>query len=139
MTASVVLFALVPSGGYLALWAKGGAASTAGFLLSGGITALAMVQGVRAARSHDFAAHRRYAAHVLAQLSVAVTSRALLWIFDGAGFDPESVYIAALWVPVVGSALAAEIATSPVRRRPRGSGRNDDAVREALLARDPAR
>src|SRR6185369_11597026 len=81
-TAAVVLLALVPSGSYLALFAKGGIASTLGFLLSGAIVAAAMVQGVREARARRFAAHRRLVLHVLAQLSVAVTSRAILVGFD---------------------------------------------------------
>jgi uncharacterized membrane protein len=110
VTALVVLSALVPSGCYLALWAKG-AASTAGFLLSAGITAIAMAQGVHAARARDFAAHRRCMGHVLAQLSVAVASRALLVLFDRAGVDPESAYVVALWAPVIGSALVAELVT----------------------------
>lgn len=139
VTGVVVMFALVPSGCYLALWAKGAAASTAGFLLSGGITGFAMVQGVRAARSRDFAAHRRWSAHVLAQLSVAVTSRAMLVLFDRAGVDPELAYIAALWLPVAGSAFAAELVTSPIHRRKRGDRRKDDAVRVQLLVRGPAR
>jgi hypothetical protein len=129
ITGLAVLFALVPSGAYLALWAKGGVPSTAGFLLSGAIAAFAMVQGVRAARARDFVAHRRCAAHVLAQLSVAVTSRVLLLWFDRAELDPEIAYIAALWVPVVASALVAELTT----------GRNPHALRIPVLARDPAR
>src|SRR5689334_12994807 len=55
-TAAVVLFALVPTGSYLALFAKGGVPSTAGFLLSGAIVAVAMVQAVREARARRFAA-----------------------------------------------------------------------------------
>jgi len=78
-------------------------------------------------------------AHVLAQLSVAVTSRAMLVLFDFAGVGPEPAYIAALWVPVIASALAAELATSPIRRRTRGNRRNDDADRVHLLVRGPAR
>jgi len=139
LTGAVVLLALVPSGGYLAFWAKGGAPSTAGFLSSGGIAAFAMVQGVRAARARDYVVHRRCMAHVLAQLSVAVTSRAMLVLFDFAGVGPEPAYIAALWVPVIASALAAELATSPIRRRTRGNRRNDDADRVHLLVRGPAR
>jgi hypothetical protein len=108
-TATVVLLALVPSGSYLALFAKGGVLSTAGFLLSGAIVAVAMVQGVREARARRFAAHRRCVLHVLAQLSVAVTSRAMLVGFDAIGFDPEPAYLIALWLPVAASALAVEL------------------------------
>jgi uncharacterized membrane protein len=130
-TGIVVLFALVPSGVYLALFAKGGAPSTVGFWLSAAITAVAIVQAVRTARARDFAAHRRWSSHVLAQLSVAVSSRALLVLFDRAGVHPELAYITALWVPVVGSAVAAELLTSPRRNR--------HAVRVSVLAHGPVR
>jgi uncharacterized membrane protein len=139
VTGVAVLVALVPSGCYLALWAKGGAPSTAGFLLSGAIAAIAMVRGVRTARARDIVGHRRWMAHVLAQLSVAVTSRAMLIAFDRASVDPERAYIAALWLPVVGSALVAELVTTPVRRRRKGDRRNDDALRVPVLVRDSAR
>ena len=108
VTAFVVVLALVPSGAYLALFAKGGAPAAAGFLLSGAIAATAMVQAVRAARARRFADHRRFALHVLAQLSVAVTSRTMLFAFDAAGFDPDRAYLIALWLPVAASALAVE-------------------------------
>ena len=107
--AAVVLLALVPSGSYLALFAKGGLASTAGFLVSGAIAAAAMVQAIREACARHFEAHRRYALHVLGQLSVAVTSRAMLFGFDALAFDPERAYLIALWLPVVASALAVEL------------------------------
>ena len=107
--AAVVLLALVPSGSYLALFAKGGLASTAGFLVSGAIAAAAMVQAVREARARRFEAHQRYALHVLGQLSVAVTSRAMLFGFDTLAFNPERAYLIALWLPVLSSALAVEL------------------------------
>src|ERR1043165_3993708 len=78
----VVLFALVPSGAYMAFFAKGGLPSTVGFLLSGAIVAVAMVAGVVTARRKRFVQHRRAMLQVLAQLSVAVTSRAMLVVGD---------------------------------------------------------
>jgi hypothetical protein len=105
---AVVLLALVPSGAWLALFAKGGVASTAGFLLSGAIASAAMVQGILHARAGRFADHRRCVLHVVAQLSVAVTSRAMLVGLDFAGLDPDRAYILALWLPVAASALMAE-------------------------------
>ena len=114
-TGAVVLAALVPSGLYLSLFAKGGAPATAGFALSGLIVALAMVQGIRRARAKDFVGHRRCALHVLAQLSVAVTSRALLYLLDLAGIDPDAAYLFALWMPVLASAGFVEVYVS---RRP---------------------
>jgi hypothetical protein len=109
---TLVLGALVPSGLYLSLFAKGGLPSTVGFALSGVIVAVAMVQGVRTARARRFAAHRRWTLHVLAQLSVAVTSRAMLFAFAGGAVDETVAYVISLWLPVVGSFVFVEILTA---------------------------
>lgn len=114
-TGVVVLAALVPSGLYLSLFAKGGAPATIGFALSGLIVALAMVQGIRRARAKDYVGHRRCALHVLAQLSVAVTSRTLLYLLDAVGIDPDAAYLFALWMPVLASAGFVEVC---IPRRP---------------------
>jgi hypothetical protein len=106
-----VVFALAPSGFYLSLFAKGGLASTLGFVATGGVMLVGMVQGVRTARAKRFVEHRRWVWHVLAQMSVAVTSRALLFAFDAAGVAEESAYLVSLWLPVIGSALAVELIT----------------------------
>jgi Predicted membrane protein (DUF2306) len=116
-TGIVTLFALVPSGMYMACFAKGGVASTVGFMLSGVIVAVAMVQGVRAARARRFVEHRRHVLHVLAQMSVAVTSRALLFAFDAAGVDEQLAYLVALWVPVIASFALVELLSIRTRHR----------------------
>ncbi|MFZ5439259.1 MAG: DUF2306 domain-containing protein [Myxococcota bacterium] len=128
LTAVVVLFALAPSGFYLAFWAKGGLPSTVGFLASGVIVVWAMVRGVSTARARDLVAHRRFALHVLAQLSVAVSSRALLFGLDAVGVDPDAAYVGSLWGPVIVSALVVELLT----RRPL------EKHHEASVARRPA-
>ncbi|MFZ5469892.1 MAG: DUF2306 domain-containing protein [Myxococcota bacterium] len=112
MTGGVGLLALAPSGFYLSLFAKGGLLSTLGFMLSGVIVVVAMVQGVRTARQGQHAAHRRCSLHVLAQLSVAVTSRAMLFLFDAVNVDADTAYLISLWLPVVGSAGAVELLVS---------------------------
>ena len=117
VTGVVVLFALAPSGFYLSLFAKGGLPSTLGFMLSGVIVVVAMVKGVTTARAKDYVAHRRFALHVLAQLSVAVTSRAMLLAFDAAAIDPDGAYIFSLWAPVLGSFAVVELFLT--RRTPR--------------------
>jgi len=111
VTGGLVLLALVPSGVVLSFEAKGGAWVTAGFLLSASIVAFGMVSGVWAARGRRFKAHRRAMHHVVAQMSVAVTSRALIVGLDALGVDPDLAYVVALWVPVLGSALGAELAS----------------------------
>ncbi len=105
----IVLFALVPSGIVLAFDAKGGGVVTAGFLLSAAIVGWFMVRGVLAARRGDVVSHRRAMRHVVAQMSVAVTSRALLLGFDAVGIDPDLAYVIALWGPVLGSAAVVEL------------------------------
>lgn len=117
VTAAAVLLALVPSGLYMAWFAKGGLASTVGFALSGLIVAAAMVQGVRTARARRFLEHRRWVLHVLAQLSVAVTSRAMLFAFDAAAVDEQLAYLVSLWVPVVASSGLVELLSIRPRTR----------------------
>lgn len=117
---TAVLFALVPSGAVLAFDAKGGPPVTAGFLLSGALVAWFMVKGVLAARRHEVGAHRRAMLHVFAQMSVAVTSRALLFALDAGGMAPAVAYVVALWLPVVGSAAAAEWFSGAWRSRSLG-------------------
>jgi uncharacterized membrane protein YozB (DUF420 family) len=108
VTGVLVLFGLVPSGMVLAFDATGGLGVSAGFWLSGAIVAAAMVYGVRAARRRDLKSHSHAMRHVVAQLSVAVTSRAMLIGFDTLGVDPELAYLVALWLPVLLSAGVAE-------------------------------
>jgi uncharacterized membrane protein YozB (DUF420 family) len=90
-TGMAVLLGLVPSGIVLAFDAKGGRGVTAGFLLSAAIVAWFMVRGVLAARRRDLVTHRRAMRHVFAQMTVAVTSRALLIGLDSFGIDPSAV------------------------------------------------
>jgi hypothetical protein len=125
VTGAVVLVALVPSGLYLSLFAKGGAPATVGFALSGLNVALAMGQGIRSARARDYIGHRRCMLHVLAQLSVAVTSRTLLYLLDAVGIDPDPAYLFALWMPVLTGVGFVEVCIS---RRPHR--RNSHAPKE---------
>lgn len=117
VTGTVILLGLVPSGLYLSWFAKGGLLSTVGFMLSGAIVAVAMVLGVRAARARRFLEHRRCVLHVLAQLSVAVTSRAMLFAFDAAAFDEQLAYLVSLWAPVLGSFGLVELLLTRTRTR----------------------
>lgn len=111
-TGALVLVALVPSGTVLAFDAKGGTVVTVGFLLSAAIVAGCMTHGALAARRRDFILHRRAMRHVVGQMSVAVTSRALMLGLDSVGVDPDLAYVVALWGPVLGSALCAEVISS---------------------------
>ncbi len=109
----VVLAVLVPSGFYLAFFARGGWLASLGFWLSGAIVFWAMTQGIRSARAKQYARHRRFTFHVLGQLSVAVTSRAMLFVLESSNLNPDIAYLASLWVPVVGTFFLVELLTSP--------------------------
>jgi uncharacterized membrane protein YozB (DUF420 family) len=117
-TGILVLVGLVPSGAVLAFDAKGGPVVTVGFLVSAVLVAWFMVGGIVVARRRDLVAHRRAMRHVVAQMSVAVSSRILLVGFDALGVDPDRAYVIALWVPVILSAAIVEIdAVRALRRR----------------------
>jgi uncharacterized membrane protein len=111
VTGAVVLGALVPSGMYLALSAQGGLVTTLGFWLTGLITFVAMLKSIQTARARNMKAHRRFSTHVAAQLAVAVISRFMLVGAESIGLYHAWVYIAALWIPVLGCVLAAELIT----------------------------
>jgi uncharacterized membrane protein len=113
LTGGLILCVVVPSGMYLALFAQGGYVTTLGFWLTGAIAFGAMFKSIAAARAGDMQAHRRFSTHVVAQLAVAVLSRFLLAGAELAGFYDEWVYVAALWAPVIGCALVAELLTQP--------------------------
>src|SRR5688572_9174379 len=109
---TLVLFAMVPSGAILAFGAKGGTIVTAGFLLSALIVGWFSVQGVLAARRRELLLHARAMRHVVGQMSVAVTSRTLIVGLDAIGVDPGVAYVVALWVPVLFTAVIAELASA---------------------------
>jgi threonine/homoserine/homoserine lactone efflux protein len=109
ITGVLLLFALVPSGIVLSFSAKGGGIVTLGFLLSAAIVACCTVWGIRAARRRELVAHGHAMRHVVAQMSVAVTSRALMIGLDTLGVSPQLGYVLALWVPVLGSAAVVEL------------------------------
>ena len=112
----LVIGVLAPTGFYLAFFARGGVGATLGFLLTGAIVLVAMVQAIRAARAKQFAQHRRFTFHVLGQLSVAVTSRAMLHLLESSSnFDPDIAYLISLWIPVLGTFALVEGFFSPKR------------------------
>lgn len=141
LTGGVTVLALAPSGFYLSLYAKGGLAGTLGFMLSGAIVVVAMVCAVREARARRFAAHRRFVLHVVAQMAVAVISRAMLVLAHVAGYDHEAAYLVSLWIPVVCCAAAVECLAGPVVpfRRNHASSRDRRALAPARAELDLGR
>jgi Predicted membrane protein (DUF2306) len=119
-TGLLVLGVLVPSGVVLAFDAKGGRIVTAGFLLSAAIIGASMIAGVRAARRRDLILHAYAMRQVVGQMSVAVSSRALIVGLDAVGVSPSVAYVAALWGPVLASAAVVAL----ISRRPLVRNRN---------------
>lgn len=107
----LVVLGVVPSGLYLAFFARGGLITTLGFWLTGVLAFIAMLQSVQSARRRQMKAHRRWSTHVAAQLAVAVVSRFLLAGAVQVGLYRNWVYVAALWLPVIACALTAELLT----------------------------
>lgn len=140
-TGGLVLLAVVPSGMYLALFAQGGLVTTLGFWLTGLITFVAMLKSIQSARARDMMAHRRFTSHVVGQLAVAVLSRFLLVGAETMGLYDEWTYVAALYVPVLGCALAAELATGSglfsTQRSARLRARAEKGSRHEKLATVP--
>jgi hypothetical protein len=110
---AIVLAGLVPSGIVLSFQAKGGTSVTVGFLVSAAIVLVAMVYGVMAARRGELRRHGYCMRHVVGQMSVAVSSRALIVALDMAGVDPDKAYVIALWGPVLGTILLVELISRP--------------------------
>ena len=136
VTGALVLLGVVPSGLYLAWFAQGGLLTTAGFWATGLLAGAAMAGSIAAARRRDLRAHRRFATHVTAQLSVAVVSRFMLSGLESFGFYAEWAYVAALWIPVIGCAVVAELLAGPSRNPLKGRPHDQVVVGSAL---DPLR
>lgn len=133
ITGLLVLLLVVPTGAYLALFAQGGWLTTFGFWLTGGITFVAMCRSIMSARAGQLVAHRRFSAHVVAQLSVAVVSRLLLIAAELGELYGEWTYLASLWVPVLACAWLAELVTSSPRRPHSKGSRHDEMVSSTQL------
>lgn len=117
----IVLAGLVPSGIVLSFQAKGGTSVTVGFLVSAAIVLVAMVYGVLAARRGELKSHGYCMRHVVGQMSVAVSSRALIVALDMAGVDPDKAYVVSLWGPVLFTILLVELISRPFSFNPLSS------------------
>jgi uncharacterized membrane protein len=135
ITGALVLFAVVPSGMYLAFFAQGGLITTLGFWLTGLVAFVAMLKSIERARAGDIKAHRRFSTHVAAQLSVAVFSRFLLVGAEQAELYSTWVYVASLWIPVIACAFVAERMAGP--RSPSRMARMKGSRHEELVVVSP--
>lgn len=114
--ALAILF-LVPTGLYLSIYAKGGVAGSLGFALSGVLAFFATGAGVLAAIRGQHSVHRAWMMRSAAQVTVAVSSRIMLFVFAWAGMNDGENYLLSLWLSVLGSALVAELIIFHARQR----------------------
>ena len=116
--AASVLLIVCPTGIYLALFAKGGLAGQAGFLLLGAATFHTTLRGVTAmiGGSRDLVAHREWMTRSFAFTASAITFRVYHFAFFLGGMAETTNYIASLWLSILGNAAVAELV---LRRRSR--------------------
>lgn len=107
--AIAVLGLLVPTGFYLALFAKGGIVGTLGFSLSGAIAAAATWMGVRQAIRGHLGAHRAWMIRSAAQITSAITFRLFHLILEPTGLEYMTTYLIALWLSTLVNAAVAEL------------------------------
>jgi uncharacterized membrane protein len=112
---AIVLGCAAPAGLYLALFAKGGPAGKAGFLVLGLLWWGATARGVQAIVSRRVAEHRRWMVRSYALALSAVFFRLFHVSFYVVGMADEPNYILSLWLSLAASLVAGE---AVVRRSP---------------------
>jgi len=136
-TFALIALVVVPSGMVLAPFAQGGRLTALGFWLSGIITFGATLASVHYARNKRMRAHRRFALHVTAQLSVAVWSRLLLIGAESLELYDDLTYLASLWIPVLFAVVIVEwLQRSP---HPRTKGKSHEGQAPAFPRPDTLR
>lgn len=103
-----ILGVLAPSGFYLAIHAKGGIAGVAGFLVLGIFTVQSTSMGWIAIRRGQTREHLIWMIRSFAMVTTAITFRIYNLGFAQMGMPLETVYLLALYLSLVGNALAAE-------------------------------
>lgn len=126
----VVLLGMVPTGSYLALFAKGGVAAGSGFFLSGVFVAFSLVRSVRLAARREFSGHRDWMIRAYAQLASAISFRIFHVALQFSAMNYEELYISSLWLSVLGNAVVAELAIALIHtnKAARAARRNSDAL-----------
>ncbi|MGB0581180.1 MAG: DUF2306 domain-containing protein [Limisphaerales bacterium] len=103
-----ILGVLAPSGFYLAIYAKGGLAGIAGFVVLGIFTTHSTWMGWISIRRGRKRSHVTWMIRSFAMVTTAITFRIYNLGLAQMGVPLETVYILALYLSLVGNALAAE-------------------------------
>jgi hypothetical protein len=104
---SVLVF-LCPTGFYLAFFAHGGMAGTTGFLILGVLTTLTTWKGWIAMRRHQLQQHIAWMIRSFAMATTALSFRVEHIIFQEVGLSPETGFLVALYLSIIGNAVVAE-------------------------------
>ena len=111
-----VLAFLAPTGFYLAFFANGGTAGIAGFLLLGVLTTVTTWKGWMAMRAGRTAEHLVWMIRSFAMITTALSFRTEHIIFQMMGIQPETCFLMALYLSILGNALVAECLILRIRK-----------------------
>jgi hypothetical protein len=103
-----VLGVVCPTGFYLSLFAKGGLAGQAGFLLLGALTLYTTSRGVSEMVAGRTRPHIRWMIRSFAMVTTAITFRVLHIAFSYTRWEYETNYLSSLWLSILGNAVIAE-------------------------------
>ncbi len=107
--AVIVLVLLCPTGLLLSAYAKGGFAGKFGFFLLSVLTFVFTWQGTRYAIEQNFVEHRKWMTRSMAMVASAMTFRLAQIGLSQFDINPDSNYIASLYISTFGNWLAAEV------------------------------
>ena len=118
--AFAILFVVSPTGIVLALFAKGGVAGRAGFLLLGVLTFQSTLLGITSmlGTRPDLLRHRQWMTRSFAFAASAITFRVYHFGFFQCGIAEETSYVVSLYLSILGNAAVTE---GVLRWRPRFS------------------
>lgn len=103
-----ILGVLSPTGFYLAIYSKGGIAGAAGFVVLGIFTTHSTWMGWISIRHGQTREHVRWMIRSFAMVTTAITFRIYNIAFTELGMHYETVYLVALYLSLIGNAMAAE-------------------------------
>tara|TARA_B100000676_G_scaffold291354_1_gene325817 strand:- start:1059 stop:1793 length:735 start_codon:yes stop_codon:yes gene_type:complete len=103
-----ILGVLCPTGFHLSLYAKGGAAGAAGFIVLGIFTFHSTWQGWITIRRGQTRDHVKWMIRSFAMVTTAITFRIYNIFLTEIGMHYQTVYLVALYLSLIGNAVAAE-------------------------------
>ncbi|MEZ5325538.1 MAG: DUF2306 domain-containing protein [Verrucomicrobiales bacterium] len=116
--AGVLLFAVLPSGFYLAIFATGGVIGRVGFFLNGFLALCFTISGLLSYRKRHFADHGAWMIRAFAMIAAAISFRYLHAGFDMVGIVGSLGYITSLWGAILLNYIAAELVIWRIKRTP---------------------